>query len=430
MQKKRWFGTLDAFEHGSRCLGPNGIYEITTDIVGSEDCLFLNVYTPNLNVLTRFAVMFFIHPSLFTSENADSSQFGPEHLVKNNVIVVTVNYRHSVFGFLSSEDEYASGNQGLKDIVMALKWVNKNIAEFKGDPKKVTIFGQSNGAALVNYLMLSDMPDGLFSKAIMESGSALMPCYFQPNPKIQTENLGKRLDFKFNTTKELVEKLKLIDGKKIIMALNPPINMESPFGLRSFDFAPSVESTNSKEPILTEAPIKRLINGNFHKIRIMLGTSNNESMFLNKIISNYSTFYNQNPELIVPVSFGVKDIPQKTTQAMQDLQKMYFDGKSNGTADEWLQLYTDLLFKFPIDRIVRLYSKKSYLPIYYYEFMFDGSLNYYKKNFDLKDFKGATHADELFYLFDTKSTIISADVNFILMRDRMTSLWANFAKDG
>lgn len=111
----KWTGTRSALEHGNFCLNRFGSLGVPASQGGNEDCLFLNVYTPSLR--KKRAVMVFIHGGSFVSGSGDSSLYGPDHFMKENVVLVTLNYRLSAFGFLSTGDEYAPGNQGLKDML-------------------------------------------------------------------------------------------------------------------------------------------------------------------------------------------------------------------------------------------------------------------------------------------------------------------------
>lgn len=155
------------------------------NLVGSEDCLFLNIFTPTVSKPTSVTtnqfkfyifqlpseskvvkkpVMFFIHGGGFTTGSNDSEMYSPDYLIHQDVVLVTVNYRLGILGFINFEDETLGihGNAGLKDIVLALKWVKKNINVFGGDPDNVTIFGNSAGGAAVHYLTLSPMSKGVF----------------------------------------------------------------------------------------------------------------------------------------------------------------------------------------------------------------------------------------------------------------------------
>lgn len=155
------------------------------EVVGDEDCLYLNVYTPPLNdieSLGKLPVMVYIHGGGFEAGSGSVRFSGPQHLLDKNIILVTGNYRLSALGFLSTETLDCPGNFGLKDQVEILKWVNKYITSFGGDPNSVTIFGNSAGGASVNYLMQSKLSKGLFHKAIPQSGFVFNP-WSQPMHK-------------------------------------------------------------------------------------------------------------------------------------------------------------------------------------------------------------------------------------------------------
>jgi carboxylesterase type B len=135
-------------------------------LVGSEDCLFLNVYTQQLpldTINTLKPVMVWIHGGGFSTGSSKSDLYGPEFLLTEDIVLVTINYRLGIFGFLSFEDASLEvpGNAGLKDMVMALKWVQKNISKFSGDPNNVTVFGESAGGMSVHYLVLSPLAAGI-----------------------------------------------------------------------------------------------------------------------------------------------------------------------------------------------------------------------------------------------------------------------------
>lgn len=114
----------------------------------------------------------------------NSTAYSPSFLLTNDIVLVTVNYRLGILGFLSLNDSSLEvpGNAGLKDQRLALEWIQKNIKFFGGDPENVTIYGQSAGAASVNFHILSSSSEDLFHKAIMQSGSVLNPWpYLRPN---------------------------------------------------------------------------------------------------------------------------------------------------------------------------------------------------------------------------------------------------------
>ena len=174
-----WSGVRDATHFAARCAQwPIWADYLFQDAGPSEDCLYLDVYTPAAaNHASRLPVMFWIHGGAYAAGGSSEPRYSDSPLVDRGVVLVTINYRMGVFGFLASEDLRregggAAGNYGLMDMVAALRWVQANIARFGGDPNNVTIFGESAGSFAVSTLMASPLAQGLFQKAIGESGAA------------------------------------------------------------------------------------------------------------------------------------------------------------------------------------------------------------------------------------------------------------------
>ncbi len=194
-----WTGLRDAFEYGPPSPQDSGGQdladkELQAAIAGSasgfgrlllgpgkmsEDCLVLNVWTPSLRPAVKKPVMFWLHGGGFAAGSDGRTWFDGSNLArKHDVVVVGINHRLNVFGYLYLAQlggaKYAdSGNAGMLDVVLALRWVRDNIANFGGDPGNVTIFGQSGGGGKVSILMAMPSAKGLFHKAIVESGSTL-----------------------------------------------------------------------------------------------------------------------------------------------------------------------------------------------------------------------------------------------------------------
>jgi len=173
-----WTDVLEAVNFGPRCMQGN-IYGdmVFRDKGPSEDCLYLNVWTPAAPAKARLPVMVWIYGGGFGAGAASEPRQDGENLARKGVVVVSMNYRLNVFGFFSHADlakesgHNSSGNYGLLDQVAALEWVHKNIAGFGGDPANVTIFGESAGSFSVSALMASPLAHGLFHRAIGESGA-------------------------------------------------------------------------------------------------------------------------------------------------------------------------------------------------------------------------------------------------------------------
>jgi para-nitrobenzyl esterase len=171
----------DCFQAKTGAFGPWSAEYIARDAMiggSSEDCLYLNVWTPAAKPDEKRPVIVWIHGGGFTSGSGGVPVYDGAGLASKGVVMVTINYRLGVFGFLAHPEltkesgHNSSGNYGLLDMIAALEWVRKNIAAFGGDPANVTIAGQSAGAFAVNYLMASPLAKGVFQRAIAESGGA------------------------------------------------------------------------------------------------------------------------------------------------------------------------------------------------------------------------------------------------------------------
>lgn len=166
-----WTGVREATSYGPACMQPN---QPTAAV--SEDCLTLNVWTPAARPEKPLPVMVWIHGGGF--DFGSGARYNGTAFVRDGVVIVTINYRLGRLGFFAHPALMGKGpdgtlaNFGLMDQIAALKWIRANIGAFGGDPKNVTVFGESAGAASVNYLLASPMARGLFDKAISESGFA------------------------------------------------------------------------------------------------------------------------------------------------------------------------------------------------------------------------------------------------------------------
>ncbi|XP_027201001.1 cholinesterase-like [Dermatophagoides pteronyssinus] len=199
--QNHWNDTYDAIEFRSVC-PQQGNYTIITGLDNSpensqptmsEDCLYLSIYRPEkISNNKRIPVMVWIHGGAFIVGSIFDDIYNPSYMVSmGKVIVVTINYRLGAFGFLYAGTDDSPGNQGLHDQILALKWVQNNIGHFGGDPNMVTVFGESAGALSVSALILSPLANGLFHRAIIQSG-AILSYYGSWNKNLAMQ---KTLDF-------------------------------------------------------------------------------------------------------------------------------------------------------------------------------------------------------------------------------------------
>lgn len=172
-----WTGVRKADSFGAQCMQPKVFDDIVFDRPASEDCLYLNLWTPAASADAKLPVMVWIHGGGYQAGASHEPRHDGTALAKRGVVLITINYRLGVFGFfahpaLSKEDPRgSSGNYGLQDMVAALQWVRDNVAAFGGDPGNVTIFGESAGSFAVSTLMATPSARGLFHKVIGESGA-------------------------------------------------------------------------------------------------------------------------------------------------------------------------------------------------------------------------------------------------------------------
>ncbi len=210
-----WTGVRDATQMGAPCLQGDEGWNAADAAKSQEDCLYLSVHTPVHTAGARLPVLFWIHGG----SNRAGSGYGTAQspIYQKGLIVVAIEYRLGVFGFLASPEltkdspHHASGNYALQDQIAALKWVHDNIAAFGGDPDRITIAGQSAGAMDVSMLLRSPVARGLFSAAIQESG-ATQP----PRSAIDNEKIGPAVMKAVDVTS--IEQLRAVSAADLLKA--------------------------------------------------------------------------------------------------------------------------------------------------------------------------------------------------------------------
>ena len=198
--KAAFKSAFTAYQYGNACLQFRAGQESYHDITFSEDCLNLNIFAPGYQLSNgeRFPVMVYIHGGGFI-EGFSVGYEGRYLSLSGDVIVVTINYRLNVFGFLSTGDATAAGNYGLWDQQLAIKWVHDNIQAFGGDTNRVTIFGESAGAGSVIFQTIYPGNAGLFQRAVAQSGSFAGPWAF--NKRSDARNFTNQFTMALNCSK-------------------------------------------------------------------------------------------------------------------------------------------------------------------------------------------------------------------------------------
>ena len=193
---ENWSGVRKADQFGPRCMqrtSPGADYWFRSNGM-SEDCLYLNVWTPAKSSNEKLPVLVYIFGGGFQNGDGSEPRYDGENMARKGMVAVSINYRTNIFGFfvhpeLTSESpHHAAGNYGLLDQVAALRWVQKNIAAFGGDPGRVTVAGESAGSISVSALMASPLSKGLMSAAIGESGAMISS--LPPQPLSNAEQNG------------------------------------------------------------------------------------------------------------------------------------------------------------------------------------------------------------------------------------------------
>uniref|UniRef100_A0A0C9RZ46 Carboxylic ester hydrolase n=1 Tax=Fopius arisanus TaxID=64838 RepID=A0A0C9RZ46_9HYME len=269
------------------------------DIIGNEDCLKLSVYTPRIDLADLLPVMVFIHGGAFVRGDISSSSLAPDFLLDHDIILVAMQYRLTALGFISTGDEVAPGNFGLKDQLLALRWVQENIENFGGDPGRVTLFGQSAGSVSVNLHVLSSQSRGLFHQFIGQSGSALCPWAFEDSTtyKDYSFSLGRNLGCPTTTSKELIDCLRNVDVGMLINDYN---------GFDDFRKETAITWIPTREPpgndaFLTDLPINLILDGNLADLPNISGVVKNEGL-----IVTLSGLFLISPDSIKYIHFLIK----------------------------------------------------------------------------------------------------------------------------
>ena len=260
---------LPAKKHGNLCMQSRSFdywYTMyTKKFTYSEDCLYLDVYTPNVKL--SLPVLVYIHGGSYNGGAAIT--FPSDILALHGVVVVVIQYRLGPFGFLTTGDSAAPGNFGMLDQVEALKWVKDNVEHFGGDPSQVTIFGESAGATSVTLHLLSPLSDGLFHQAIAESGVDLCPFAIQPiNYGLHyAEELAQKLDCATGDHSAMVACIRDKNGTELQTAAEA---IKSRF-IDVLMWAPVVD-----KHFLFDTPRNLREKGEFKKVKLMISFNSQE----------------------------------------------------------------------------------------------------------------------------------------------------------
>jgi para-nitrobenzyl esterase len=353
----------------------------------SEDCLTVNVFAPS--GAKRLPVMFWIHGGGFVNGSGTAPLYDGTALARQDVVVVTINYRLGRFGFFAHPALTAEangrpvGNYALMDMIAALKWTRANIARFGGDPRQVTIFGESAGGAAVNSLMVSPAARGLFARAIVQSGLGREPV----PPLAEAERAGVSFAAAHGLGKATAADLRKLDAETILKAGDPQMMNGG---------AAMVDGK-----ILRESPLAGFRAGRQAAVPYIVGWNSLEF-----------------PVAAAAMAGRLGAGSPLTPEVLERLKPAYPNAAS---FDQ--NLLSDVLFVEPALALARYHAMRGH-PTYAYQF------SVLAKPVRAM-FKGTPHAMERQYVFQTLGTSsFPADSNDAAQAAAVSAYWAAFAKAG
>nr|AIY68377.1 putative alpha-esterase [Leptinotarsa decemlineata] len=423
-----WSGIKETVKVGDACIQRDMLF--TGAIIGSEDCLHLNVFTRTLpqEDSTLKPVMVWIHGGGLIQGSNDIKTSGPEYIMTEDVVLVTINYRLGYLGFLRLKDPSLEvpGNAGLKDQVLALKWVQRNIKQFNGDPNNVTIFGESAGGACVHSHILSPASKGLFHKAIPQSGSVLNPWALTNHNTFEFFDFMEKGIKDEKTALEVLRNMpvnELFDYQDRFLLVQPPLGV---IGL-------VIEEPNPTA-FLTKDPMEVIISGEYNKVPMIWGYTSNEGMLfvplqeMSKKGKAFKVDEQLNLEDFVPPNMKLERGCSTSQEICKKIADFYFKGEN---AMNKLLLISDYYFVIGILASIINHARTCHYPIFLYRMSCETNLNASRVLFKLQDIPGVCHGDDVGYLFKNSffPDVEIGEIEMVCLR-RFLKLWTNFAKYG
>lgn len=383
----------------------------------SEDCLYLNIWKNKEDISTDKAVIVYIHGGAYGWGGTSDPLYNGLNLVKKypDIIIVTVAYRLGIFGFIDfssvigGENYKTATNLGLLDQICALKWIQKNIKNFGGDPNKITLMGQSSGAGSISLLPLIDDSKGLFQRMILESGSFSLSFSID-----EAQMLTKQL-LKESGAKNMDDLIKLSEEE--LIKINNEIGDYDNFAIRD----KNIVSTDLYEAYKS---------GKGKDIDILIGSNQDETKYWIKSLSYYSDFISSlSSSLVFKVGeiifkYGVIILYENNIKLMSNEDKGYAEEFMNLVDGEKYEkiseFFTEIIFRLPLIKIAD-YHSESGGNTYFYHWKLPG------ENKKL----GACHNIELAYTLNNldQTRFIGNKVNNEFA-GKVQDMWINFAKTG
>ncbi|XP_046679564.1 esterase E4-like [Homalodisca vitripennis] len=424
-----WEGVRNASTEQSPCLQQLVLIEAVRDVVsGSEDCLYLSVFTPDVNPSTKLPVIVYIHGGAYMGMSSEKFRYGPELLLDKDVVLVTFSYRIGIIGFMTTEDDVIPGNFHMKDQLMALKWVKENIAQFGGDVDSITLFGESSGAASTHLHTVSPASKGLFHRAIIHSGSGLCPWgYAEPGVlKKRAAVVAELVGCPFSPSKDFLACLQKLPGETIVRT-------NKHFLVWDLDpvvvWKPVIEKPCVKDAFLTKSPWELTST-----VPVIFGMNYAEggiktcSVTGGDVSSKFKQ-WNAEYDSLAPISLLYGERSPDSAAITKAVRSFYFGSDNTEIKPDMItqitQMYSDTWFVNGVLDTVERHQGPKYLFYYTYNKTFSLCSIFWNNEVDL----GACHLDELTNLFPMEGNYAkdpnSADYKLSL---KMIEMWTNFAK--
>ena len=404
-----WKGVRKATEYGARCMQGNVFGDMVFRDAGpSEDCLYLNVWTPNTSADAKLPVMVWVYGGGFQAGATSEPRQDGEALAHRGVVIVSMNYRLGIFGFFSLPEltkesaHHASGNYGLLDQVAALEWVRKNIAAFGGDPENVTIFGESAGSFSVSALMASPRSKGLIHRAIGESG-AFFGRTLMAKPLAQSEQDAAK--WAESNGADTLEKLRAMPAQQLLEAAMKDRN--------SFRFGPNLDGY-----FFPESPAEIYAKGEQAHIALLAGWNHDEG--------NYHSFFGK--EEATKENY-VKKIEQTDGKDAAEVLKLFPAGTDEQAKESAGLLATANFIGYSTWKWIEMQTKTGDAAVYRYEF--DDAPPLPESGAPPGATPTAYHSSEIEFVFGMlKSKKLPWRPEDYALSEQMGSYWTNFAKTG
>ncbi|XP_018563677.1 cholinesterase 1 [Anoplophora glabripennis] len=431
----KWDGVLNTTKNEKICY-QSGQYYVDPDLIQTEDCLYLNVYTPLIPgnpSQTPLPVLLWIHGGGYQNGAGAIQIYKPGLFIDHNIVIVTINYREGALGFLTTEDRVIPGNLGLKDQHFAMQWVKRNINLFGGDPEKITISGESAGGASVGLQIISKRNKGLFRGAILQSGTGINYKAHQRYARFYAFELGRNLDSNFTSDKsdDLLELLQNVPATDINdNTVTPEIGKEA--GLIEGEgsiWLPVIEDASLEGALLTGPFQEDVRTGNINQVPILIGFNSEEELtfmlFDPTIPERYAKYLDSDSYNLIRDKFNMTKENKLTAGTM--LKQIYTDGAFEDNLGAVVKFFSDETFTTPIIRHAKLQS--NYTDVFLYQFSYKGKMGGLK-DIEIAGVQGVGHAEDIAYLWDAR--IINDgtpdDPADVITRHRLLTLWSNFVK--